>query len=48
MEKQVEVSTEKLEVMKAIENADDTQVMLVSAFIAGIKVNLATKQEETA
>ncbi len=45
MEKQVEVSTEKLEVMKAIENADDTQVMLVSAFIAGIKVNLIDKKE---
>ena len=48
MEKQVDVSTEKLEVMKAIEEANDTQVKMVSAFIAGIKVNLATKQEETA
>ena len=48
MEKQVDVSTEKLEVMRAIEEANDTQVKMVSAFIAGIKVNLATKQEETA
>ena len=48
MEKQVEVSTEKLEVMKAIEEANDTQVMMVSAFIAGIKVNLSTNKEETA
>lgn len=45
MEKQVEISSDKLEVMKAIENADDTQVMLVSAFIAGIKVNLIDKKE---
>lgn len=48
MDKQVDVSTEKLEVMRAIEEADDTQVMLVSAFIAGVKVNLTTDKKETA
>ena len=46
MDKQVDVSTEKLEVMRAIEEANDTQVKMVSAFIAGIKVNLTTDKEE--
>lgn len=48
MEKEIDVSTEKLEVMRAIEEANDTQVKMVSAFIAGIKVMVADKTEKSA